>query len=50
VLECPRCHGRMKLSALIEEWRVIRKILDHLGLPTAVPAPLPAKSLPIDWG
>ena len=50
VLECPRCRGRMKLISVIEDPRVIRKILDHLGLPTAVPAPLPAKSLPIDWG
>jgi hypothetical protein len=47
VLDCPRCHGRMKLIALIEEPRVVRKILDHLGLPTDIPSPRPARSPPL---
>jgi hypothetical protein len=50
VLECPQCSGRMKLIALIEYPRVIRKILDHLGLPTTIPSPSPTRSLPLDWG
>jgi hypothetical protein len=46
VLECPRCGGRMKIIAAIEEWSVIRKIREHLGLPTQVPRPSPARSSP----
>ena len=41
VLACPRCGGRMRVVATIEDPVVIRKILTHLGLPTAVPAPRP---------
>ena len=50
VLKCPVCSGRMKLISVIEDPRVIRKILNHLGLPTTIPTPVPARSLPIDWG
>ena len=43
VLACPRCGGRLRLIALIERAAVIDRILRHLGLPTAIPAPvLPA--------
>ena len=41
VLECPKCHGRMKLIALIDQPAVIQKILKHLGLPTDVPRARP---------
>ena len=41
VLACPRCGGRMRLLATIEDPRVIRRILAHLGLPTEVPQPRP---------
>jgi hypothetical protein len=37
----------LKLIALIEEPRVVRKILDHLGLPTDIPSPRPARSPPL---
>jgi len=42
VLQCPRCDGRMKVIALIQDRAVIVKILPHMGLSTAeiVPAPL----------
>ena len=42
VLPCPRCDGRMKVIALIQDRAVIVKILPHMGLSTAeiVPAPL----------
>jgi hypothetical protein len=33
-LRCPHCGGRRRLIALIEEPRVIERILAHLGLPT----------------
>lgn len=31
-LECPKCHGKMKIISFITEKPVIRKILEHLGL------------------
>ena len=31
-LTCPRCQGRMKVIAFIEDEEVISKILGHLGL------------------
>jgi hypothetical protein len=37
VLDCPRCHARMKLIAVIEDPAVARKILLHLNLPTRPP-------------
>jgi hypothetical protein len=33
VLACPRCGGRFRLIALIEEAAVVRRSLRHLGLP-----------------
>ena len=49
VLACPRCGGRMRVVATIEDPVVIRKILTHLGLPTEVPAPRPPPSDLFDW-
>ena len=50
VLACPRCGGRLRLIALVEEAAVIDRILRHLGLPTTTPAPRPARAppLPVD--
>ena len=31
-LECPKCKGFMPIIALIDDPRVIRRILEHLGL------------------
>ena len=31
-LECPRCHGPMRVIALIEDRGVVKRILQHLGL------------------
>jgi hypothetical protein len=47
VLACPRCGGRLRLIALIEEPRVIRRILGHLGLPTEVPEARPSRAPPM---
>jgi hypothetical protein len=41
VLECPRCHGRMRLIAAIERPDVIVRMLAHLGLPARAPPTLP---------
>jgi hypothetical protein len=46
VLACPKCGGRLKLIAMIEQPEVIEKILSHLGLPTEGPRPLPARAPP----
>lgn len=47
VLACPRCGGRLRLIALIEEAAVIERILRHLGVPTEIPAPRPARAPPL---
>ncbi len=47
VLACPRCGHGMRLIALIEQAEVIRRILRHLGEPTEVPAPAPARAPPL---
>ena len=46
VLACPRCGGRLRLIALIEEAAVIGRILRHLGVPTEIPVPCPARAPP----
>ena len=46
VLACRRCGGRLRLIALIEEPVVIQRILRHLGVPTEIPAPRPARAPP----
>lgn len=46
VLSCPRCGQTLRLSALIEQPFVIRRILRHLGLPTEVPESAPARAPP----
>ena len=47
VLACPRCGGRLRLIALIETAAVIERMLRHLGMPTTVPAPRPARPPPL---
>ena len=37
VLTCPRCAGPMRLVAVIQDERVARRILEHLGLPERAP-------------
>ena len=43
VLACPRCGGRLRLIATVEDPAVVSKILAHLGLlhPTDSPGPAP---------
>ncbi len=40
------CGGRLRLIALIEKAAVIERILGHLGVATAIPAPRPARAPP----
>jgi hypothetical protein len=37
VLECPKCHGRLRVVAVLTEREPVRRILAHLGLPTEPP-------------
>jgi Putative transposase/Transposase zinc-binding domain len=43
VLACPRCGGRLRLIALIEQPAVIKRVLGHLGVPTELPVRSPAR-------
>ena len=45
-LSCPCCGGRRKLIALLTDGAVVRKILEHLGLPTTAPSLAPARAPP----
>ena len=45
-LTCPKCHGRMKILAAITKPDAIRKILDHLGIPSEAPRRTAARPPP----
>jgi hypothetical protein len=47
-LTCPRCTAPMVVLALISDPPVVRKILEHLGLPADVPPVAPAKYRYVD--
>lgn len=46
VSKCTKCSGPMKIIAAIEDPKVIKKILTHLGLPTKAPTPWPVRGPP----
>jgi hypothetical protein len=46
VLKCPRCAGRLRLTALIHQPDVIRRILTHLGVSAEVPRFQPSRAPP----
>jgi len=37
VLECPKCHGRLRVVAVVTEREPVRQILAHLGMATDAP-------------
>ena len=43
---CPLCGGKAKIIAAIDDPKVIKKILEHLGLPTTPPPLWPARGPP----
>ncbi len=45
ILACP-CGGRRKVIAFITNPNIARKILDHIGLPSAPPQAVPARAPP----
>ena len=46
VESCHLCGGKMKIIAAIEDPQVIKKILEHLDLPTKAPMPWPTRGPP----
>ena len=46
VLKGPRCAGRLRLIALIDQPDVIRRILTHLGVSAEVPRLQPPRAPP----
>jgi len=46
VLDCPQCHGRMRVIATITEPEAIRKVLSAMKLSTEIPRPFPARAPP----
>ena len=48
VATCPRCGGRLRLIAVIDDPAVVQRVLRHLGLPTEIPTARPARAPPID--
>ena len=38
ILDCPKCHGRLRLMAVLRDQVQVRRILRHLGRPTEPPA------------
>jgi len=46
VLTCPHCGGLRELIAFLTDGLVVRKILEHLGLPTEPPSLAPARAPP----
>jgi hypothetical protein len=44
----PRIGARMRLVATIEQRAVIERILRHLGLPSQLPSPWPARAPPLE--
>jgi hypothetical protein len=43
---CPKCQGKIRIIAAIEDPKVIKKILDHMGLPSMSPSLYPARGPP----
>ena len=46
VLTCPHCGGARRLIAMITDGLVVRRILDHLELPSSPPLIAPARAPP----
>ncbi len=46
-LTCPQCGGTMRIIAFIDDPTEVKKILTHLGEPTAAPLLAPARGPPL---
>jgi len=45
-LDCPKCHGRMRILAVIMKAEVVQRLLGNLGLPTEPPRISPPRAPP----
>jgi len=45
---CPKCRGQIKIISAIEDPKVIKKILNHMGLSATPPRLEPARGPPDD--
>ena len=51
VTRCAHCGGRVRILAVLAHPDIAHPVLEHLGLPTRLPAPAPARSPPqLDLG
>lgn len=50
IFACPRCGGRLRLVATVDDPHAIHEILAHLGLPPEVPHPDPPQPPPAEAG
>ena len=46
VLACPKCHGRMRLLALVQEPANVARFLAAMGEPTELPRRTPGRGPP----
>jgi hypothetical protein len=46
VLDCPKCHGRMKLLAMNTDAKSVERYLAKLGEPTQLPGRSPGRGPP----
>ena len=44
---CPKCRGQIRIIAAIEDPKVIKKILEHMDLPSTAPRPMSARGPPV---
>jgi hypothetical protein len=50
--KCPKCGGRLRLGAAITDTALVRRYLDHMGLPSEIPTFTSARAPPqldFDW-
>jgi uncharacterized protein YbaR (Trm112 family) len=50
VLACPRCGGRLRVIAIVQDPAVVRTLLTHLGRALSTEAPGPAPPAPTAIG
>ena len=44
---CPKCRDQIRIIAAIEDPKVIKKISEHMDLPSTAPRPMSARGLPV---
>ena len=47
VTNCSKCHGKIKIIDAIEDPKIIKKILNHMRLPSTQPKLQPARGPPL---